>query len=62
MITVFIIEILCFQNFFSLAYFDFGMYLLTGSILIIGGILWRYYNKLFDYLANNNKTFNKLIK
>jgi len=62
MITIFIIEILCFQDFFTLAYFDFGMYLLTGSILIIGVILWRYYNKLFDYLVNHNKTFNKLIK
>ncbi len=62
MITIFIVEILCFQSFFSLAYFDSGMYLLTGSILIIGGILWRYYNKLFDYLVNHNKTFKKLIK
>ena len=62
MISIFIVEILCFKSFFSLAYFDFGMYLLTGSILMIGIILWRYYNRLFDYLVNHNKTFKKLIK
>ena len=62
MITIFIVEILCFKNFFTLAYFDTGMYLLTGSILIVGGILWRYYNKFFDYLVNHNESFKKLIK
>lgn len=62
MITIFVVEILCFKSFFSLAYFDFGMYLLTGSLLAIGIILWKYYNQFFDYLVNNNKTFKKLIK
>ena len=62
MISIFIIEFLFFRNFFTLATLDFGMMLLAGVFVIIGIILWKCYNSLFDYLSNNNKTFKKLVQ
>ena len=62
MISIFIVELLFFKNLFTLSNMDLGMYLLTGSLLIVGIILWKCYNKLFDYLVNHNKTFKKMIQ
>ena len=62
MITIFIVELLFFKNFFTLADLDFGMMVLTLVFLAIGTFLWKLYNLLFEYLINNNKTFKKMVQ
>ncbi len=62
MITIFVVEMLFFRDFFTLASLDLGMILLTGVFLTIGIILWKCYNLLFDYLINHNKGFKKLVQ
>ena len=62
MCTIFAVEILFFKNFFTLASFDLGMYILTASLLVIALILWKAYNYCFEYLRTHNKRFRKMIQ
>lgn len=62
MCTLFSIEILFFQDFFSLAYFELGTILLTVVSILIALILWNLYDKLFEYLKNNVPKFHKIIQ
>jgi cation-transporting ATPase E len=62
MCTIFSVEILFFQDFFSLAYFDLGTILLTVVSILIALILWNIYDKLFEYLKNNVPRFHKIIQ
>ncbi len=62
MCTIFSVEILFFQDFFSLAYFDLGTILLTLACIVVALILWNLYDKLFEYLKNNVPKFRKIIQ
>ncbi len=62
MCLIFTVELLFFKNFFSLARFDTGMYLLTVLLLLIGLLLWELYNRIFEYFRNNNRAFKKMMK
>ena len=62
MCTIFAVEILFFKNFFTLANFDLGMYILTASLIVIALILWKAYNYCFEYLRTHNKRFRKMIQ
>ena len=39
-----------------------GMYILAGSLILVGLGLWRLYNFLFDYVLSHNKHLKKLVK
>ena len=62
MCLIFATELLFFKNFFSLSRFDTGMYILAGSLILVGLGLWRLYNFLFDYVLSHNKHLKKLVK
>ena len=62
MISIFVVEMLFFRDFFSLAPLTFEMWALTFLLLVIGTLLWRLYNNLFDYICNNSKKLNKMIE
>ena len=62
MITIFVVEMIFFRDFFNLASLDLGMWMLTFILVVIGTMLWRCYNLLFEYLSNHNKTFNKMVQ
>ena len=62
MITIFIFELLFFKDFFSLASLDLNMCLLTGLLVIVGTILWKCYNYLFEYICVHNKKIQKMIQ
>ena len=62
MVSIFVIELLFFREFFSLAALDLNMWILTIIVLIIGIILWKLYNELFDYLRKKNKKLMKMMQ
>ena len=62
MITIFVIELLFFREFFSLATLDFNMLILTSILLLTGIIFWKLYNSLFEYLCKNSKRLNKMMQ
>lgn len=62
MCSIFIVELLFFKEFFSLAHFDTGMYLLIAILICISLLLWNLYNRLFTYLQTKNKRFRKMMQ
>ncbi len=62
MCSIFIVEIVFFKEFFSLANLDLGMYVLIISLLIIAIILWKIYNFLFEYIRSHNRKVKKMIQ
>ena len=62
MCTIFIVEMLFFKEFFSLASLNFGMNLLTIVLLAVGMILWKLYNSLFEYIRSHNKEVKEMIQ
>ena len=62
MISIFIIELIFFREFFSLAALDFNMWILTLILLLVGIVLWKLYNNFFDYLCKKSKRLNNLLQ
>lgn len=62
MCSIFLVEILFFKKFFSLACFDVGMYLLTALLIVLALLLWEIYNNCFDYIRKNSKKFSKIME
>ena len=62
MCTIFLTELLFFKSFFSLSKLDFGTYILTFSLVIIGMILWKIFNIIFEYIGSKNKNFHEMLK
>lgn len=62
MCLIFATEFLFFKPFFSLASLDKDMIVLAFDLVVVGFILWKLYNKLFEYVCNHSKRIKKLIK
>ena len=62
MCLMFIVELLFFKEFFSLAVLDTGMYLLIGIFICIALLLWNLYNRFFEYLQTKSKGFRKMMQ
>lgn len=58
--TIFIVEILFFKNFFSLAKLDLNTMVLVAIVLVVSLLLWKAFDNLFERLKTTKK-FKKLF-
>ena len=62
MITIFVVEMLFFKDFFTLADLDLEMWLLTLILILVGTLLWKCYNLLFEYICKHNKKIQNMVQ